>query len=87
MEQVQAAIRAYIAKNILFTKNGFPYADDASLLDEGVLDSMNVLELVSFIEDTFSIDVDDLEIIPEHFDSVQKMAAFVQQKNGISMRQ
>ncbi len=80
MEKIGNSIRSYIAKNILFSKNGYPYADDASLLEEGIIDSMNVMELVSFIENEFGVTVNDLEIVPDNFDSVKKMSAFVLRK-------
>ncbi len=83
MEKIGNSIRSYIAKNILFTKNGYPYADDASLLEEGIIDSMNVMELVSFIENEFGVTVNDLEIVPDNFDSVNKMSAFVLRKEQL----
>ena len=73
-------IRSYIAQNILFSENGYPYSDDASFLDEHIVDSMNVLELVMFVEETFGVAVEDQEIVPENFDSVSKLAAFVRSK-------
>ena len=47
METVASLIRTYIAQNILFSGDTYPYPDTASFLDEGVVDSMNVLELVT----------------------------------------
>jgi acyl carrier protein len=68
----------------LFSGNSYPYPDDASFLDEGIVDSMNVLELVTFVEDRFGITVDDQEIVPDHFDSVSKLAAYVQSRTPVS---
>jgi acyl carrier protein len=80
MEKTKEMIRKYIANNILFTDNGYSYPDDASFLGEGIVDSMNVLELVMFVEQNFGMKVDDQEIIPDNFDSVTKLATFVQNK-------
>ncbi len=80
MQNVEDLIRSYIARNILFSEEGYPYADDASFLDEQIVDSMNVLELVMFVEETFGISVEDQEIVPDNFDSVSKLAAFVYRK-------
>lgn len=80
MQTAEATIRNYIANNILFTGNSYPYPDDASFLDEGIVDSMNVLELVTFVEDTFGIHVNDQDIVPANFDSVSKLAAYVQRQ-------
>ena len=80
MENVACQIRAYIAQNILFSGDSYPYADEASFLDEGIVDSMNVLELVTFVENEFGIKVDDHDIVPANFDSVSRLAAYVQNK-------
>jgi acyl carrier protein len=84
MEQLKAnaetIIASYIAENILFRKNGYPYAADDSFLENGIIDSVNVLELVMFVEEKFKARVDDSEIIPENFDSVRKLAAYVESK-------
>lgn len=74
---VTEKIRKYIADNILFTNNGYPYPDDASFLENGIIDSMNVLELVVFVEDNFGIVVDDQDVVPENFDSIGRLSSFV----------
>jgi len=71
-----------VAQNFLFTDNGFNLSDDASFLEEGVVDSTGVLELVLFVEETFNLQVDDEEIVPDNFDSVNSLAAFIQRKSG-----
>ncbi len=80
MAEVEPKIRAYIAENILFSKNGYPHADEVSFLENGIIDSMNVLELVVFVEENFGVTVDDQEVIPENFDSVARLAEFVRKK-------
>lgn len=82
MNDVTTAIRNYIAQNILFTGNGYPYPDDASFLDEGIVNSMNVLELVTFVEGQFGIKVSDIDIVPANFDSVSCLATYVCQKQA-----
>jgi acyl carrier protein len=73
-------IRQYIAQNFLFSNNGFELGDDVSFLDEGVVDSTGVLELVMFVEDTFGVQVDDEEIVPDNFDSVNNLAVYIESK-------
>ncbi len=80
--QIESKIKEYIAKNLLFSEEGFPYADDASFLQEGIIDSLGVMELVEFVQKEFGIKVEQTEVTPEHFDSVAKLAAFVQRKKG-----
>jgi acyl carrier protein len=73
-------IRQHIAQDILFNKKGYPYPDDASFLDNGIIDSMNVMELIMFIEETFHLKIADEDIVPDHFDSVSKIANYVRLK-------
>ena len=80
MPTIEDAIRGYIASNILFRDGGYPYSDNASFLGEGVVDSMNVLQLIAFIEEGFDLTVKDHEMTPDNFDSVAKLAAFVRAK-------
>lgn len=79
MDTAESIIRAYIAENMLFSSE-YPYSDDASFLDEGVVDSMNVMELVTFISDRFGIVVQDGEIVPDNFDSVRNLSDYVRRK-------
>ena len=74
-------IRNHIAKNILFNDKGYPYSDEASFVEEGVIDSMNVMELILFVEESFGVEVADEEIIPDNFNSVRKIANYVRAKN------
>jgi acyl carrier protein len=55
-------------------------ADDASLLDTGTVDSTGVLELILFLEKRWEITVGDREIHPDYFDSIARIAAFVEAK-------
>lgn len=73
-------IADYIADNILFSKKGYPYSRDDSFLENGIVDSVNVLELVMFVEETFQVKVEDSEIVPDNFDSVSRLAAYVRGK-------
>ncbi len=80
MQNVEETIRTYIARNILFSGNGYPYPDDTSFLNEGIVDSMNMLELVMFVEEQFDVHVEDQDIVPDNFDSVSKLAIYVRRK-------
>ena len=73
-------IRNYIAQNLLFSDNGFEYDDDVSLLDEGIVDSMGVLELVLYLEETFGISVEDQDVTPDNFDSINKIVGYLHRK-------
>jgi acyl carrier protein len=80
MDPIEANIAGYIAENILFNNNGYPYPLAASFLENGIVDSMNVLELVMFVEETYGIQVSDDDIVPDNFDSVERLASFVRSR-------
>ena len=80
--KIEADIRAYIAANLLFSDEGFQYTDDVSFLREGIIDSLGVMELVTFVGTQFGIQVEPHEVTPENFDSVTKLAAYVRRKQG-----
>lgn len=75
-------IRAYIGENFLFSTNGSRLRDDDSFLETGVVDSMGIMELVVFVEEKFRIRVADQEVVPENFDSVDGLVAFIESKAG-----
>jgi len=79
---IEAQIKEYIAKNLLFSSNGFGYPDEASFLEEGIVDSQGVMELVLFVEEAFKITVADSDIVPDNFDSVSKLSAYIRRKQG-----
>jgi acyl carrier protein len=83
MEQgmdIRPRIRRYIAHNLLFGDNGLKYDDDASFLEEGIVDSLGIMDLVFFIEDTFGVTVGEEELTPENFDSVNKLADYIHRR-------
>jgi acyl carrier protein len=80
---IQSQIKDYIARNILFSDNGFTYSDDASFLEEGIVDSLGIMDLVLFIEQNFGLSVDDEDLIPDNFDSVNKLARYIQRRLSV----
>ena len=86
MRNVEETIRTYIAENMLFSDNGYPHSDSASFLEEGIVDSMGILELMMFVEENFHITVEDEEVVPDNFDSVSKMAAYIRSKSPVAVR-
>ena len=81
--EINIQIRDFIAQNLLFSDNGFQYDDDDSFLQEGIVDSVGVMDLVSFVEENFKVVVDDQEIVPNNFDSVNKVAQYVRSKQAV----
>lgn len=55
-------------------------APDEDLLERGILDSLGVMKLIVFIEATFGIMVNEEEVVPENFQTLNIMAQFIEQK-------
>ena len=81
-QSLNSLIRDFIARELLYSPGGFPYDDDASFLNEGIVDSLGVMELVGFVQSTFGVEVEQQDIVPDNFDSVAQLAAFVKKKLG-----
>jgi acyl carrier protein len=79
MSETRDKIKAFIMENFLFG-NDQGLNDDTSFLDEGIIDSTGILELVSFLEEEFDISVEDDEILPENLDSITNVTAYLEKK-------
>ena len=73
-------IKAFIVSNFLFGQEGKGFSDDQSFLETGIIDSTGLLELVSFVEQQYSISVGDRELVPENLDSLRNISQFVARK-------
>jgi len=82
MDNILARVRAFIEENFLFRSDVSGLADSDSLLENGVMDSTGILELVAFLETDFSIQMTDAEIVPDNLDSITAIAAFLDRKLG-----
>lgn len=79
---IKVVLRKFIAENFLPSSGLDAFEDDASFMEEGIIDSTGVLELLEYIEDKFNITIEDEEIIPDNLDSLNKMISFIEGKLG-----
>lgn len=79
VERRRAVIRAFILDRF-YVPVPVELADDASLLERGVVDSTGVQEVMAFLEEEFGIRVDNDDILPENLDSIDRLAGYVQRK-------
>lgn len=77
-------IRGFIRQSFLKESRGNNFHDDVSFIDGGIIDSVGVLELVAFLEETFGFRVEDEELIPENLDSVDKLVTYVSTKLSVT---
>jgi methoxymalonate biosynthesis acyl carrier protein len=73
----RAAIRGWLQENVT---GGRDVANDEPLIENGVMTSLQTVELVTFLEDEFDIMVEDDEFDEENFGSVDAIATLVEGK-------
>ena len=78
--QIENGIREFVLENILFSEETFPLDDGASFLSNAIVDSLGVMELVSFVEKHYGLSVDPQEVVPDNFDSVSNLASYIRRK-------
>ncbi len=76
----ESQIRRYILENFLFTDDETKLDNTDSFLAAGIVDSTGILELLMFVEETFGFEVQDEELLPENFDTVDSLVRYVQSK-------
>jgi acyl carrier protein len=81
---VEAVINDYISRELVQDASLLPLGNTTSLLETGVLDSLSLLRLVVFIQERFDIVVDDVDLVPENFDSVDAICAYLRSRAGAS---
>lgn len=77
--EITNQLRTFIMSNY-YVPNGTKLDEIDSFLARGILDSTGVLELVTFVESSFGVQVADEELVPANFDSLEALAAFVARK-------
>ncbi|MBN2123710.1 MAG: acyl carrier protein [Deltaproteobacteria bacterium] len=72
-------VRNFVVENFLFGDDG-PLKEDTSFLEEGIIDSTGILELIAFLEETYGLTIRDEEYVPENFDTLGNVARFLERK-------
>jgi acyl carrier protein len=75
--QVETVINDYISQEFVQDPALLPLANETSLLESGILDSLSLLQLVVFLEDRFGIAMDDADLLPKNFASVNTICAYL----------
>lgn len=78
--QVTQKVRNFVIENFLFGDNSKGLKDTDFFLEQGIIDSTGVLELVAFLEETYGFKVEDEELIPENLNSVALVSDYVAKK-------
>ena len=79
---IRERVRGFLEENFLYMRPNFELGDDDRLLERGVVDSMGVAEMVTFIEDEFGIKTSDEDITEANLGSLTAIGRFVTQKRS-----
>ncbi|MEO6688971.1 MAG: acyl carrier protein [Dokdonella sp.] len=82
METIESRVRAFIRDTFPSPTGNGELTADRSLFDAGVLDSIGVLSLVTWLEQEFRIVVDDEDVIPENIDGVARLVRYIEAKRA-----
>jgi acyl carrier protein len=83
MASTKNTLTSFIEESFLPGLSGGKFDDNTSFLDSGLIDSTGVLELVDFLEESFDIEVEDSELVPENLDSINNLMKYLVSK-GVS---
>lgn len=80
MADLSAIIVGFIRENFIAGRSDVSIDPDGSLIESGIMDSTGVLELVEYLESTFTIKVEDEELVPENLETVSNIIRFLRTK-------
>lgn len=86
MPSVEQEIRQFVIDNFLYGETERVPGNDDSLLEQGIVDSTGILEMVAFLESRFGIEIYEHELIPSNLDSLNRIADFVARKTAVPIK-
>lgn len=78
---IRSKLREFVIDNFLMGDPNAQLNDADSFLDTGIVDSTGMLELVMFLEQSFDLKIPDQDLLPDNFDSIDRLTRFVERKS------
>ncbi len=78
--EIQQQVKDFIITNFFLDPETTTLEESTSFLDEGIIDSTGILEVIGFVEETYGVKVKDSEMLPENLDSLGNIGRFVTTK-------
>lgn len=79
---MEAIIKTFISRELISKPELPPLKDDTPLLESGLLDSLALLRLLVFLEEELHVSVDDFEVLPENFETIASICAYVRSQQN-----
>lgn len=83
-EDVLRRAKEFVVDSFMYMRRNKDLRDDDSLLRTGLISSLGMMELVEWVQETFSLTIDPSEITEQNFDTIQSIARYVTAKFGSS---
>jgi acyl carrier protein len=81
--RIRAELTEFIVMNYLFGDIARVPRDDDDLIEEGIIDSTGILELIEFLESHFQVEVSEAETVPQNLGSISSLTEFVMSKRSV----
>lgn len=82
MQEIKDKVRRFIEDNFMLGATTVKLADTDSFMERHIIDSTGFIELVTFLEESFGIKVEEEDMVPENLDSLERVGRYVQRKRG-----
>lgn len=80
---MESILKDYISRELDGRPELLPLQDDTPLLESGILDSLALLRLLVFLENEFNVQVDDFELIPENFNTIDAICIYIRSQQEL----
>jgi acyl carrier protein len=74
-----SSIKNFIRTELIYDDEK-DFDENTNLIERGIVDSMSLVRLISFIEENCDIQVQDEDIVPENFSSLNKISSFINER-------
>lgn len=75
-------VKEFIVRNLMLKRSGVELGTDQPLLESGIMTSFGIVELVSYLQNTFGVTIEDHDIVPDNFQTVRAIIRLVETKRG-----
>ena len=79
-DEIKNNVKQFIIDNFLFGSIDNSFHDDDSFMENGIIDSTGILELIEYIEHQYNIKIKDEELLPENLDTLNNVSYFIMRK-------
>ncbi|MEA5510552.1 acyl carrier protein [Crocosphaera sp. UHCC 0190] len=76
-QEVQQVVKKHIAEQFMYDKPEVNLDNDLPLIEQGIIDSVGIFQMISFLEDKFQVILDPDEVLLENFETVSAISSFV----------